>query len=69
MDPAKSPTCSSPRPRAVDKSLADLRVIRKLALQDINRLELTLLRGDPLLAFRRDIFMQKGEGKRRPTAV
>ena len=51
------------RYRAVDKSLSDLRVIRKLALQDINRLELTLLRGDPLLAFIRDIFMQKGEGE------
>ena len=40
---------------AVERSLADLRMVRKLARSDINRLELTLLRGDPLLTFLRDV--------------
>jgi len=38
----------------VNKALADLAVIRKIALSDINRLQLTLVRGDPLLSFLQD---------------
>ena len=37
------------RGKLATKSLEDLRVIRKIARSDINRLELTILRGDPLL--------------------
>ena len=40
---------------AASRSLNDVRMLRKLARNDINRLELTLLRGDPLLAFLRDV--------------
>ena len=37
------------------RTLEDLQVVRKIARSDINRLELTLLRGDPLLALFRDV--------------
>ena len=44
------------------RALADLRVMRKIALADINRLEMTLVRGDPLLSFLRDaIARARGE--------
>jgi hypothetical protein len=36
--------------------LSDLRVIRKIALSDINRLEMTILRGDPFFSFVRDAY-------------
>ena len=41
--------------RFATKSLQDLRIVRKLARNDINRLELTILRGDPFLAAVRDL--------------
>lgn len=41
--------------RLAARSLVDLRILRKLANADINRLELNLLRGDPLLAAMRDL--------------
>uniref|UniRef100_A0A7S2HKR8 Uncharacterized protein n=1 Tax=Haptolina brevifila TaxID=156173 RepID=A0A7S2HKR8_9EUKA len=44
------------------RALADLRVLRKIAMSDINRLEMTLVRGDPLLSFLRDAYARaRGE--------
>ena len=36
------------------RSVDDLRTVKKIARSDFNRLQLSLLRGDPLLAFLRD---------------
>ena len=51
--------------RATAKALDDLRVLRKIAAADSNRLQMAILRGDPLYAFLRDAW-QRARGESLP---
>ena len=50
---------------AAAKALGDLKVMRKIAENDLNRLQRTVLRGDPLYAFLRDTW-QRARGLQPP---
>jgi len=54
--------------RPAERALADLRVLRKIALGDINRLEMQILRGDPFASFVRNV-LRGSRFARRPSAI